>query len=162
VLELQPADWIQNGDFETGNLVDWSFWGDGHIQHGGCHSGNYCASAGSYFYQPTLELGTDTHGDTGYYIEFKVPPGKSKLSFWYQETCINPATDYVSITLYEEKPTSVTIPVVPKQCRNTGWTQVTVPVTVGYMYHINFNNQDDGDPYPNRASYMLFDDVSLQ
>jgi hypothetical protein len=68
----------------------------------------------------------------------------------------------VSVTLYEEKPSDVTIPVLPKQCRNTGWTQVTVPVTPSYYYHVIFKNQDDGDPYPNRASYMLLDDVMLQ
>ena len=143
---------IVNGGFETGTSSGWTISGASEaIVASGCHSGTYCARAGST---------APTNGDSSFAQTFNVPAGKSQLSVWYKMTCPDTVTyDWATITLRNNS-TGTTTTMLGKVCvTSSAWTSVTAGVTAGTSYTLTLTSHDDN--YPADPTYTLFDDAAL-
>jgi hypothetical protein len=143
---------IVNGGFETGTSSGWTISGASEsILTSGCHSGTYCARAGST---------SPTNGDSSFSQTFTVPSGKSQLSVWYKMTCPDTVTyDWATITL-KNNGTGTTATVLGKVCTNSAaWTNVTSAVTAGTSYTLTLTSHDDN--YAADPTFTLFDDAAL-
>jgi hypothetical protein len=147
----QADSGIVNGGFEAGTFSGWTTSGAAtSIVSSGCHSGTYCAQAGST---------SPTNGDSSISQTFTAPAGTTGLSLWYKMICPDTVTyDWATVTLTDNT-TNTTTTVVPQTCNPFVWTNATAAVSAGTSYTLTLTNHDDnvvGD-----ATYTLFDDVAL-
>ncbi|HEV2371979.1 MAG TPA: hypothetical protein VGS19_07415 [Streptosporangiaceae bacterium] len=145
---------IVNGGFETGNLSGWTASGAATgVTTSGPHSGTFAAMLG---------LATPTNGDSSVAQTFTVPSGMGTLSFWYNVTCPDSVTfDWATATLKDNTANTTTTPLAKTCVSNSGWTQVTAPVTAGHSYTLTLTSHDDNFNNPPDPTFTKYDDVTL-
>lgn len=148
-------DGIVNGGFEQGSFTGWFVAGQAHaIISSDCHSGTYCARAGST---------SATVGDSYISQTFTAPAGATGLSLWYKQTCRPgntslPYFDSAAVYLYDST-SGFTLTLLGRQCATTSWTNVNGPLSAGHVYTLMLTSRDLNNP-PD-PTYTDYDDVTI-
>jgi hypothetical protein len=150
IVEPGPAGGVRNGTFEADTLDGWTTTGEASISGSDAHGGAQAVLLGAR--TPT--------GDSTAAQTFTVPPGMTRLSFWYDMACPDIVqVDWITATL-KDRTTGATTTVLPNTCAvDLAWHQAGAKVVAGHRYTLTLVNHDDhatGD-----ASYTRFDDVAL-
>jgi hypothetical protein len=148
---------IQNGEFETGNLTNWSAGGVAlpTVVTGHAHSGTYSSQLGA-------SSGSEPNGDSLLYQTITIPSTATKatFTFWYWPS----TTDTITYDWQEaqvQNTSGTILAQIMKVCSNAhAWTQVTFDLTPykGQTIRVYFNTHQDG--YGD-LTYMFLDDVAV-
>jgi hypothetical protein len=138
---------VTNGGFESG-LSGWTSTGSTAAITSPVHSGAGAAQIGS----------TSPSTDSSLSQTFTVSAG-STLSFWYRMSCPDTVTyDWFTVTLTDNT-SGTTSTVLGRTCAtNSGYVQVSTPVTAGHSYTLTLTNHDDN--FTGDASSTDVDDVA--
>jgi hypothetical protein len=152
-LNVSSGSAISNGGFETGTLTGWTCGGQAavcSITTTNPHSGQYAAMLGS---------ASPTNGTSSIAQTFTVPAGSSTLAFWYDVTCPDTVNrDWATATL-KDNTTGATKTPLPRTCAaNSGWKQVTTPITAGHSYTLTLTSKDDNRT--GNATHTTYDDIA--
>jgi serine protease len=152
-IDKAPKAGISQGGFE-GGLGRWDTYG-AIDQQSIVRSGSWALKM-----SPDIPASTTDYGDSGARQAFIVPAGNTKLSFWYDTFCPNNISHGWVTARVTDETTGITTTVLPKTCvANSGWAQLTTPVTAGHTVAFWIISHDDGSN-PASPTHTVLDDVT--
>jgi hypothetical protein len=152
-IDHPPVVGVNTGGFE-GKLGRWDTYGAIN-QQAVVHSGSWALNM-----SPDIPASSTDYGNSGARQQFIVPAGNTKLSFWYDTVCPNNVSHGWVTAYLKDETTGTNTVVLPMTCQaDSGWTQVTTPVTAGHTVAFWIVSHDDGSN-PASPTHTLLDDVT--